>query len=527
MTAPVTERVERRITPAHHRHHHIVVPRLWRDVLLVVVVVAVIAAVHARGMDAAPIRFDDEGTYVAQARAVLEQHQLSPYTYWYDHPPLGWLLIAAWMGTLGRLVSAPSLIGEGRAFMLVLDVVLALLVIVVARRIGLSRIGSGAAAVLLALSPLSLAYHRMVLLDNIVMVLLFGAWALALSRGRHLRTALLVGLLIGAAVMVKATALLLVPFVLWSAWRSWAGPTRRIAMTVIGVGALLVVAFYPLYSLIKGELLPSSDRVSLWQGIVFQLFSRPSSGSVLVDGSSANDVVAGWLHYDPYLLALGAGCAVLALLSWRLRPFAAALVFLVAFLLRPGYLPMPYVVALLPLAAICLAGVSDLTLRFLARRAVDRRLGLRIVIPGLALGMVAALVAIGGVALIRSWPAGISRMSQMNLDQPYAASSAWLAQNMPRDTVLAVDNVTWTDLVGAGYPEENLIWFYRLDSDPIALGKRPKDVAYIVAGDTMRVLLPQRPVLKGLMDRAVPVRRWGSGPTAVVVWQVRREHPAA
>ena len=524
MSAPV---IERRVDHAVRAHAHHTVPRLWRDAILVFIVVVVVTAIHARGMHAAPIRFDDEGTYVAQARAVFEQHQLSPYTYWYDHPPLGWLLLAGWMGTIGQLIPAPNLIGEGRIFMLAINIAVALLIVVIARRIGLSRIGAGAAALLFALSPLAIAYHRMVLLDNIVMLFICAAWALALSRKRHLRTALVVGLLIGAAVMVKATAVLLVPFVVWSVWRSWAGPTRRIALTVAAVGTLVVVAFYPLYSLIKGELIPGPGRVSLWQGIVFQLFSRPSSGGVLSDGSSANDVVSGWFRYDPYLLGIGIACALLALISWRLRPFAAALIFLMAFMLRPGYLPMPYVVALLPLAALCIAGSADLSMRVLARRASDRQLGARVIIPGFALGIVAALVAIGGVSIVRAWPGGITRLEKMNLDQPYSASSGWLQRNMPKDSVLAVDNVTWTDLVRSGFPEENLVWFYRLDSDPISLKQKPEDVDYIVAGDTMRVLLPQRPVLSQLMADAVPIRRWGSGPTAVVIWQVQRDRSAA
>ncbi len=40
---------------------------------------------------------DDEGIYAAQAWAVLRLGQLSPYTYFYDHAPGGWLLLAAWM----------------------------------------------------------------------------------------------------------------------------------------------------------------------------------------------------------------------------------------------------------------------------------------------------------------------------------------------------------------------------------------------------------------------------------------------
>ena len=58
--------------------------------------VGLLAVVHARGMTSSPAWFDDEGTYVAQAWAVETRHDLAHYTYWYDHPPLGWFVIAAW-----------------------------------------------------------------------------------------------------------------------------------------------------------------------------------------------------------------------------------------------------------------------------------------------------------------------------------------------------------------------------------------------------------------------------------------------
>ena len=48
------------------------------------------------GFGRAPQRVDDEGTYTAQAYAVEHFGELAHYTYWYDHPPLGWLQIAAW-----------------------------------------------------------------------------------------------------------------------------------------------------------------------------------------------------------------------------------------------------------------------------------------------------------------------------------------------------------------------------------------------------------------------------------------------
>ena len=55
-----------------------------------------LAIVRLINLGGSPQRVDDEGTYVAQAYAVSRLGELSHYTYWYDHPPLGWIQIALW-----------------------------------------------------------------------------------------------------------------------------------------------------------------------------------------------------------------------------------------------------------------------------------------------------------------------------------------------------------------------------------------------------------------------------------------------
>ncbi|MGZ6793420.1 MAG: phospholipid carrier-dependent glycosyltransferase, partial [Mycobacteriales bacterium] len=340
--------------------------RDWRPLLTAVVtlaVLAVVAVVHLRGMYTAPLRFDDEGTYVSQARALLDDGRLSPYTYWYDHPPLGWVVISGWLWGPASLWHAPNLIGSGRQLMLVTDVLSAGLVVLLGRRLGQSALAAGAAALLFALSPLALTYHRMVLLDNLATPMLLLGFVLALSPSKRLAAAFGSGLAMSAAVLTKETALLVVPFVLWALWRACAGPTRRMCVSVFGLGFALPALLYPLYAITKGELLPGRGHVSLYDGVLFQLFERRSSGSVFDPASDAHKVVSGWLTRDPYLLAAAAATVLPALAVRRLRPVAAALLLGMVAVLRPGYLPVPYVVALLPLAALVVTGVADQVVR--------------------------------------------------------------------------------------------------------------------------------------------------------------------
>ena len=55
---------------------------------------------HAFHMFSYPLYLGDEGIYMEQAWTVLKNRGLTPYTYFYDHAPGGWLLIAAWLRLL-------------------------------------------------------------------------------------------------------------------------------------------------------------------------------------------------------------------------------------------------------------------------------------------------------------------------------------------------------------------------------------------------------------------------------------------
>ena len=83
--------------------------------------------------------------------------------------------------------------------------------------------------------------------------------------------------------------------------------------------------------------------------------------------------MTGWLDIDAVLPVAGVLAAVAALAVRQIRPVAAALLLLAAMLLRPGYLPVPYMVAMLPLAALLIAGVGDSVLRRLPVRNLARR----------------------------------------------------------------------------------------------------------------------------------------------------------
>ncbi|MDF2584095.1 MAG: glycosyl transferase, family 39, partial [Mycobacterium sp.] len=75
--------------------------RINPSIPIVAALMAVTAVLRLVNTAGSPVRLDDEGTYVAQAFAMVQWGELAHYTYWYDHPPAGWLQLAAWMTLTG------------------------------------------------------------------------------------------------------------------------------------------------------------------------------------------------------------------------------------------------------------------------------------------------------------------------------------------------------------------------------------------------------------------------------------------
>jgi 4-amino-4-deoxy-L-arabinose transferase-like glycosyltransferase len=502
-------------------------PRRVPGLLALGVVLAVVGIVNFHGLFTAPMRFDDEGTYVSQAIAVLHGH-LAPYTYWYDHPPVGWIILAGWMGTIGQLWHAPNPIATGREFMLLLDLASVALLYVAARRLALSRPAAAAAGLLFGLSPLAVSFHRMVLLDNIATPLLLAAVVLALSPQRRLGATMASGATFGLAVLSKETVLLVAPFVLWLLWNNARRETRRMTITVFCLAFVVPALLFVLFAVTRDELLAGGGHVSLVKGIVFQLTGRTSSGSVLSSHSDAHRTVSNWLALDPWLVTTGVVLALPALVVRRLRPIAAALVFLVVMLLRPGYLPIPYVIAVLPLAALVIVGVVDIAVRragALALRDTGKG-GLRARAARAAGALVVlATVAAAGTVYARAeprWRAGDSALENDDLDAPYQQTSQWLRASVPPTSTLLVDNVVWTDLRASGFQQRHLVWFTKVGVDPSVdkMVRSWRSFDYVVSTEIMRTAPTSTATIREVMAHAEPVAVFGSGSARIVISRV-------
>jgi hypothetical protein len=507
----------------------------WLSLLIVTGLLLVVGLVHAIGYDRFPGRInDDEGTYVAQAWAVQHWHSLTHYTYWYDHPPVGWINIAGYTWLTRAFERLPTAVTAGREFMIWVKLVSAALVYLLGRRLGFHRLAAAGGVLLFGLSPLAIPFQRMVFLDNPALMWTLAALALAASPKRSLAASAGSGACFAIAVLSKETSLVLFPALALLLWQYTSPSTRRynISLFLIVFGGL--VFLYPLYAILKNELLEGPGHVSLLWAIKWQLFDRIPSGSLLDPASRTHAVARSWLHQDPWLLGSGVLLIPLGMLLRRLRAITLALVIQVVMLFRNGFLPYAYVVAMLPFAALLIAGVADhLWKGYVPLRtgtpgwrdkartwtsALIRRLGQLLVLSAIAASLVVVAPA---------WSRDLHQQMTEDQSQPAKQALAYAVANIPARSILLTDDNLWPDLLRNGF-NPNPVWFYKLDLDPAIRAKYKngwRDIDYVVIGHVPPIILQDLPLVTAALENSDVMARFGSGETEVTVRRIRKNAP--
>ncbi|MFD8223669.1 ArnT family glycosyltransferase [Streptomyces massasporeus] len=533
---PAKVPAQRRPAPGTGTHRRVEPPSRLRssrpDLLLCGVLLAAILVVQGWNIADYPALSDDEGTYLAQAWSVQQGNGLAHYTYWYDHPPLGWIQIAL-LTWIPALISPESMtVGTMRAAMLVISGISAVLVFVLGRRLALPRWAAALGMVFFGLSPLSIVLQREIFLDNLAVMWTLLAFTLAASPSRHLWHHFGAGIAAATAVLTKETMLVVLPALFLTMWRHSHRDTRKFALTGAVTACALIGFSYPLFALLKGELMPGAGHVSLWDGVKYQM-TRPGSGFILDQGSGSWGVLQSWLYYDRILPLGGLAGALLLLLTWRwsvtaraLAGPALAVAIFAALALRPnGYLPAMYVIQALPFLALVLAGGTASVAHAVLSRWRSEAEKRYVSVGRYTLAAVLALAA--GAYVVPHWYDGARTAVTTDANAPYKAASKWLATEVedPERTRVLVDDALWLDLVHQGYrPGLGVIWFYKADLDPAVTKTMPrgwKDLDYVVASPTVRRDAADLPNVKAAMEHSDPVATFGTGEDRIEIRQIK------
>lgn len=503
------------------------------DLLLCGALLLVIVLVQGWNITDFPTLSDDEGTYLAQAWAVQQGDGLAHYTYWYDHPPLGWIQLAGLTYLPSLFVPDWMTVAPMRFSMLAVSAASSVLIYVLARRLWLPRWASGLAMALFGLSPLSVVLQREIFLDNIAVMWILLAFCLAASPSRHLWHHFGSGLAAATAVLTKETMLVVLPALLVTMWRHSHRDTRKFAVTGAITACALIGLSYPLFALLNSELLPGAGHVSLIDGITYQM-SRPGSGFILTPGTGSNGVFRSWLYYDTVLPLGGlAGAALLLVtIGWSvtaraLAGPALACVILALVAMRPtGYLPAMYVIQALPFLALVLAGGAASVTHAALRRL--RAPGERRQLLWARWALVGVLAGCAAVYVLPRWYDGNRTALTVDANAPYRQAAAWLGSDVvdPEHTRVLLDDALWLDAVHHGFePGLGAIWFYKADLDPAVTQTLPRgwrDIDYVVSSPTVRRDARDLPNVKAALEHSTVVAVFGEGEDRIEIRRTDR-----
>jgi 4-amino-4-deoxy-L-arabinose transferase-like glycosyltransferase len=429
---------------------------LW---LAIGFITCVVVVSHGYNMLHYPYIENDEGTYLSQAWAVFHLGKLAPYTYYYDHAPLGWIQIALWqlITADGHLYYAEA---SGRILMLLFQLGSALIVFAIGRRCS-GRIWVGLlAATIFSLSPYGIYFQRRILLDNIAAFwILAGVYCLV---GRVTLTRVwFSALAMGIAVLSKEPAAAVLPamavLVARQVWRE----SRLLATSswVAITGA--VISLYPLLALLKSELLPPAPGAHPHSSLVCTLqyqSSRGADGGITNSSSVFWNEATNWAYREPLLIIVGSAAALIAVSVLRRQPVVSALGWMTLslwlFLGRSGVVLEFYVLPLLPLLALCIALVAAEGVGALRRLARDR-VSSRLTVAALTL-LVCGCSACVAIAYERS-PRGL--FTQHPTDGQVRAIR-WIQTHLPADSNMIIDMYMFPDL---HFPQSGAPVFYHAE----------------------------------------------------------------
>lgn len=503
------------------------------EILLVLLLLLISGISHGYNMFHFPYYENDEGTYMSQAWSLVTEGKLAPYTYWYDHAPAGWMLIALWTKLTKGFFTFGMSVNSGRVLMLILHILSSALLYYIARRLSGTKLAGVIAVLIFSLSPLGIYFQRRVLLDNIMIFWVLGSLAILLKEKLKLSHIIMSGVLFGIAVLTKENAIFFLPAFLYAVYTLSNTMHRSFAMVKWLIISGSIISLYFLYALLKGELFPVgmfgnyAPHVSLLETLRFQ--SSRSGGSFFEPETSAFWLFfSEWIATDALIIFGGIAATIaLALLYAKYRRFEFMITLLFsslfwAFLVRGGIVISFYIIPLIPILALTISQVICWAVSFLPRfRIAGLYAGSAVMIIGLLVG-----------AYIMHFNTSYGH-KPFSTDQTLAQIKAieWIRNNVPEKTVIAIDDYGFVDLNAPNNPSGNIYhnaeWYWKIDhDDAVKLGLLHNDFENIeIIALTPQMERDLRKENFELLDQAIgnaqPIERFLDAGWGVEMWYPR------
>lgn len=437
--------------------------------LLLLVVLLLAGTTHAVNMLRFPFYDNLEGINMANAWSILYEGSLSPYTYNYNNPPMGWVLLAVAVA-FGSVIPIPeTILSLGRVFMLVVHVLTVLMIYGVARKFRLSASFAIIAVGLFSLSPLVTILQRRILVENLMTLWVLISLYYALGYGRTLLHYSVSAFALGMAFLTHVAALSFFPAIFYVVIKQSFSAHRRFVLALwLGIVISLFLGF-PLQALLKDELLPpgvffggSHPHVSFYEMQSVQ-FERISAQEFLRNDSSFMFNLNRWMSFeeaasDPGFIVVGLSSAALVLvlaIFWRphLRPLALLIVLYGLHLATMNRLFDPGIVPLLPWLAISI-GIAAHAIGQL----IDRHIPHRTICYSLSSVIVILFVSVFSWTYVHRTDLYRADQTSMQFD-----AVSWVSQYAPPESLIVTDSYAFVDL-RRRFPNTHYYWV--VDEDP-------------------------------------------------------------
>lgn len=493
----------------------------YLKIFIVFTIVLLVSTVpHFINMFHYPYYENDEGTYMSQAWSLLKTGELAPYTYWYDHAPAGWFLIALWVKLTGGFFTFGTSVNSGRVLMLVIHILSSFLLFYIAKKLSKSNVAGIIAVTLFSLSPLGIYFQRRVLLDNIMIFWVLLSLALLLRRGNELKTVIFSAISFGIAVLTKENAVFFIPAFLYLIYTGATKYQKEFFVWKWLAISFLVISIYFLYAILKGEFFPvgfmgdTTDRVSL----ITTLKNQYSRGTAYAFWDTRSDIYRnfiGWSQRDPFILVAGTAATMInLLLSIKRKEFRLSALLSVLFMifLARGKLVLDfYIVPMIPIFALNIGVLLG---------QIIKKLSLSIMPLKAALLLLFITIA---VLLQNS-----SKLPVYAKDETSSQSKAieWIKNNLNEDDKFIIDDSIFVDLHEERFPGDKKFphadWSWKAEEDPEVYDAKLKgdwtNIQYLILSHEIlkQIKDSEFKFIKKALDNSYQIKLWRDGSSSYV-----------
>jgi endo-1,4-beta-D-glucanase Y/4-amino-4-deoxy-L-arabinose transferase-like glycosyltransferase len=446
------------------------------EMFLTFFVLSIVIFTHTHNMFFFPYYENDEGTYMSQAWAITHLNKLAPYTYWYDHAPLGWMILAFFSQLLGGYNSFGNAINTGRVIMLFMHISSTIMIIVTTKKITNNFYSGLVAALIFSLFPLGNVFQRRVLLDNI-MVFLF-AFSIYFCSDKKLKLYHLIAssALLGMSILSKESAVFFIPGMLYLVYNGLE-VKRRLIGIFVWLGTLSsVVALYLILAIQKTELFPSDNKVSLLGTLAYQA-SRGRGLAFWKDGSDFNITLSAWIGTDRTAIIAFALIILLSIFVFFKKNYDSRFIgisliclFYIFFLIRGKTVLEFYIIPMFFIFGL-LGGIviNYINIRF------NKKYFFNII----------SLIIIFTLMVGIQFKVNSSALYKDEVT-PYLELNKWIVNNIDQNAQISIDCGIYMDLQNpksGGKVFKNADWYWKNDYDPDVrikkLGDNPLNINYI------------------------------------------------